>query len=260
MPCSFGLFSASWTSCSDGLLHCTQQVLTKVTLPDAQHSGSATQGSQVEEEIWAPGPMCFMQVGPGHQQLRSFADVVRPLGIAVAVSVQRGCLQASVLEGSDRYGVIQEPIFVPRADASAEDDGWVLVMVNNAESQRTDLCVLDARSIAAGASGTAPLSATLLALALVSHVPRCSFGGGLQIEGLTLRLSAGAQGPCARCTCRTMCRPACTAAGRTRCTCSHQQRRQSTGSPASALSAIDAGARRRIDTGFIRAGESLPHS
>jgi all-trans-8'-apo-beta-carotenal 15,15'-oxygenase len=41
---------------------------------------------------------------------------------------------------------------VPRPGGSAEDDGWVLVMVNNAESQRTDLCIVDAQNIAAGDS------------------------------------------------------------------------------------------------------------
>ena len=41
---------------------------------------------------------------------------------------------------------------MPRPGGSAEDDGWVLVMVNNAESQRTDLCIVDAQNIAAGDS------------------------------------------------------------------------------------------------------------
>ena len=45
---------------------------------------------------------------------------------------------------------------------------------------------------------------------------------------------------CARCTCHTMCHPACMAAGRTPCTCSRRRRRRSTGSPASAPSGIDA--------------------
>ena len=46
-------------------------------------------------------------------------------------------------------GFISEPIFVPRdrsAD-SAEDDGWILVLIFDAEFNRSDLVVLDAQNI-----------------------------------------------------------------------------------------------------------------
>ena len=56
---------------------------------------------------------------------------------------------------------------MPRPGGSAEDDGWVLVMVNNAESQRTDLCIVDAQNIAAGDSRCAALAVTRHAL----HAP-----------------------------------------------------------------------------------------
>lgn len=39
---------------------------------------------------------------------------------------------------------------MPRRGATAEDDGWILMLVNNAESQRTDLCIVDAQKIAEG--------------------------------------------------------------------------------------------------------------
>lgn len=82
------------------------QVLMKVTLPDASHGTGVGAGleTQLKTELWAPGPMCFAQ----------------------------------------------EPLFVPRRGATAEDDGWILMLVNNAESQRTDLCILDAQKIAEG--------------------------------------------------------------------------------------------------------------
>lgn len=50
--------------------------------------------------------------------------------------------------GPDRFA--QEPIFVPRPGAEAEDDGWVLALVYDAASDLTELAILDARSLAAG--------------------------------------------------------------------------------------------------------------
>ncbi|HKY65642.1 MAG TPA: carotenoid oxygenase family protein [Acidimicrobiales bacterium] len=41
--------------------------------------------------------------------------------------------------------VTLEPVFVPRPDATAEDDGWVLSYVYDATTDRTDVVVLDAR-------------------------------------------------------------------------------------------------------------------
>ncbi len=61
-------------------------------------------------------------------------------------------------------GFISEPIFVPRdRDAnSAEDDGWVLTLVFNAEHDRSDLVILDAQNIA---------GKPLATLKLKHHVP-----------------------------------------------------------------------------------------
>ncbi len=46
-------------------------------------------------------------------------------------------------------GFISEPIFVPRnrVATSAEDDGWVLTLIFNAEHNRSDLVILDAQNI-----------------------------------------------------------------------------------------------------------------
>ena len=44
--------------------------------------------------------------------------------------------------GENRFA--QEPIFVPRDDGTAEDDGWVLVIVYDANTDRSELVILDA--------------------------------------------------------------------------------------------------------------------
>ena len=45
---------------------------------------------------------------------------------------------------------LQEPIFVPRPGGEAEDDGWVLTMVYNSGSDRTELAILDAQQLSEG--------------------------------------------------------------------------------------------------------------
>lgn len=47
------------------------------------------------------------------------------------------------------WGYVSEPIFVPRASApaDAEDDGWLLTLVFNAETERSELVILDAHDL-----------------------------------------------------------------------------------------------------------------
>jgi all-trans-8'-apo-beta-carotenal 15,15'-oxygenase len=61
-------------------------------------------------------------------------------------------------------GFVGEPIFVPRSSDSeaAEDDGWVLTMVFNAETERSEVVILDARDLNQG---------PLARLRLKHHVP-----------------------------------------------------------------------------------------
>lgn len=47
-----------------------------------------------------------------------------------------------------------EPTFVSRNNATSEDDGWLLFLVNDAGKQRTDLCIMDAQKIADGPVAT----------------------------------------------------------------------------------------------------------
>lgn len=45
------------------------------------------------------------------------------------------------------HGFVGEPIFVPRPNATAEDDGWLLTLVFNAEQERSELVILDASDL-----------------------------------------------------------------------------------------------------------------
>ena len=49
--------------------------------------------------------------------------------------------------------LIGEAVFAPDPDGSAEDDGWLLTLVWNDRTDETDLCILDARDLAAGPVG-----------------------------------------------------------------------------------------------------------
>ena len=48
----------------------------------------------------------------------------------------------------------QEPVFVPRPGGTAEDDGWLLLLVFDAEARRTELVILDARRVQDGPVAT----------------------------------------------------------------------------------------------------------
>jgi all-trans-8'-apo-beta-carotenal 15,15'-oxygenase len=59
-------------------------------------------------------------------------------------------------------GFISEPVFVPRPQGQAEDDGWLLVLTYNAARRCSDLIILDARDITPG---------PIARLKLQHHVP-----------------------------------------------------------------------------------------
>ncbi|MCU0534382.1 MAG: carotenoid oxygenase family protein [Hydrococcus sp. Prado102] len=44
-------------------------------------------------------------------------------------------------------GYISEPVFVPRPNAQAEDDGWVLTLVYDSDRHRSDVVILDGRNL-----------------------------------------------------------------------------------------------------------------
>jgi len=47
-------------------------------------------------------------------------------------------------------GFMGEPVFVPRPDGQAEDDGWLLALIYNAARRCSDLIILDAQDLAKG--------------------------------------------------------------------------------------------------------------
>ena len=47
-------------------------------------------------------------------------------------------------------GHVGESVFAPDPDGSAEDDGWLINAVFDSATDRTDICVLDARNVSAG--------------------------------------------------------------------------------------------------------------
>jgi all-trans-8'-apo-beta-carotenal 15,15'-oxygenase len=73
-------------------------------------------------------------------------------------------------------GVVSEPIFVPRPDARAEDDGWVLSLVYDPATDGSNVTVLDARDLAAG-----PLAKAWFD----HHVPATYHGAFAQTQALT---------------------------------------------------------------------------
>ncbi|HET7406348.1 MAG TPA: carotenoid oxygenase family protein [Mycobacteriales bacterium] len=68
-------------------------------------------------------------------------------------------LDAGTSEGVD-YGagrMTMEAVFVPRTDAAAEDDGWLMSYVYDATTDRSDVVVLHAQDLAAGPVATVHL-------------------------------------------------------------------------------------------------------
>jgi all-trans-8'-apo-beta-carotenal 15,15'-oxygenase len=68
-------------------------------------------------------------------------------------------------------GFAGEPLFVPRPGATAEDEGWVLMLMYDAERGCSDLVILDAQAISAG---------PIARLKLSNHVPYGLHGSFVQ--------------------------------------------------------------------------------
>ncbi|MGK7895034.1 MAG: carotenoid oxygenase family protein, partial [Xenococcus sp. (in: cyanobacteria)] len=45
------------------------------------------------------------------------------------------------------HGYVSEPIFVPKPNATAEDEGWILTLVYNGKDHRSSLAILDGQNI-----------------------------------------------------------------------------------------------------------------
>ncbi len=65
-------------------------------------------------------------------------------GATIKIDVESGTTEAHEY-GRGRGGA--EPIFVPKADGTAEDAGWILSVVYDATTDASELCILDAEDI-----------------------------------------------------------------------------------------------------------------
>ena len=59
--------------------------------------------------------------------------------------LERGTMETRRFGAENGVG---EPLFVPRTEGAAEDDGWVLVLAYDAARNASDFWILDARDIA----------------------------------------------------------------------------------------------------------------
>jgi len=64
----------------------------------------------------------------------------------VRYDVTTGSTQKHVIAAGDQNG---EPVFIPRTNATTEDDGWLMVYVYRKNTDRSDLMILDASNLSA---------------------------------------------------------------------------------------------------------------
>jgi carotenoid cleavage dioxygenase len=117
-------------------------------------SGTVTEGPAGDGGIELP------RINEQHtgRPYRYFYAVEQP-----TTAEMRGIVRHDWLSGTrERYAVPpgdsnSEPVFLPRPDANAEDDGWVLCCVYREATDTSDVVVLDARNVAAGPVATVHL-------------------------------------------------------------------------------------------------------
>ena len=87
-------------------------------------------------------PYRYLFMGAAHRESGN-----APLQAILKLDVTTGKEQ---LWSAAPQGFISEPIFIPRPNASQEDDGWVLTLVYNAGYHRSDVVILDGRDLNQG--------------------------------------------------------------------------------------------------------------
>ena len=87
-------------------------------------------------------PYRYLFMGAAHQETGN-----APLQAILKLDVTTGKEQ---LWSAAPQGFVSEPIFVPRPDATQEDDGWVLTLVYDAGYHRSEVAILDGRDLNRG--------------------------------------------------------------------------------------------------------------
>lgn len=72
---------------------------------------------------------------------------------ALQAPLPHGAVKTELWDAGPRR-LVMEPLFVPRANSAAEDDGWVLATVHNPVTGKGELVILDAQDLAAGPVAT----------------------------------------------------------------------------------------------------------
>ena len=83
----------------------------------------------------------YLFIGAAHQDTGRNA----PLQAIAKLDLETGKRQ---LHSFAPHGYVSEPIFVPKPDATAEDEGWILTLVYNGKDHRSSLAILDGQNIA----------------------------------------------------------------------------------------------------------------
>ncbi|WP_017314235.1 carotenoid oxygenase family protein [Mastigocladopsis repens] len=87
-------------------------------------------------------PYRYLYMGAAHAETGN-----APLQAFLKLDLESGKRQ---LWSAAPPGFASEPIFVPRPNSEREDDGWVVALVYDSESHRSDVVILDARDLNKG--------------------------------------------------------------------------------------------------------------
>jgi len=85
-----------------------------------------------------------------YQYMSAFLDHDRSIGDFDAIVKYDDVTGERQVWSAGPSGHVGESVFAPDPDGSAEDDGWLVNAVYDSGTDRTDVCVLDARAVAAG--------------------------------------------------------------------------------------------------------------
>ena len=82
----------------------------------------------------------YLFIGAAHQDTGRNA----PLQAIMKLDMETGQRH---LHSFAPHGYVSEPIFVPKPNATAEDEGWILTLVYNGKHHHSSLAILDGQNI-----------------------------------------------------------------------------------------------------------------